>query len=339
MLTIQFIARYFFAFLSGIYDINPDVLINGFSNPRFFGQLQVLALPFFPYLIQKYNYYKKNYVIIFLFITLCTHWCIAISLGGRGLWLSLITAYLALLIIKNKNFKIILIQIYSLIIGIFLFYTLFHLIPDFFDIKTNLRDNLRGSLSARDFIWQRALEMAQSNPFLGVGPMHFSATLNPVAAHPHQMILQWLAEWGFIATLLVLAIIVKTILHSIKILRNANSDYFDGALWVSIIGTLILAQVDGVFVMPYTETWLAIIVGIAIARWNKQQTTNEISFLPFKIITPVLIIIFCRVLIYESPNLSENIRIHASKNGTDNAPRFWSQGWIPMQEKNMKLKP
>src|SRR5690606_36380613 len=107
------------------------------------------------------------------------------------------------------------------------------------------------------------------NPWLGVGPMHYSAVVNPISAHPHQVVLQWLAEWGVIATGLAIIIAGWGSIHGLKYLRRQQAEPIDAALWLSIIGALVLAQVDGVFVMPYTETWLAILIGLAMARWAK----------------------------------------------------------------------
>src|SRR5690606_7846536 len=123
------------------------------------------------------------------------------------------------------------------------------------------------TLSGREKIWLWAWEMAIANPWLGVGPLHYAAVVNPIAAHPHQVVLQWLAEWGFIATFLAIVITVMGLIYSARYLRQDRAENLDAALWVSIVGALILAQVDGVFVMPYTETWLALLLGLAVARW------------------------------------------------------------------------
>ena len=37
---------------------------------------------------------------------------------------------------------------------------------------------------------------------------------------------------------------------------------------VRLMPIQVLAQVDGVFVMRYMETWLAILIGLALARWS-----------------------------------------------------------------------
>ncbi|QIB49598.1 hypothetical protein [Pseudomonas sp. OIL-1] len=86
--AFQFVVYYSAAFLSGIYMLDADLLFNGFSNPRFFGQFQVLLMPVLAGLA-LYFIQQKPLVSGVLFGVLSVQWCIALTLGGRGLWLGL----------------------------------------------------------------------------------------------------------------------------------------------------------------------------------------------------------------------------------------------------------
>jgi O-antigen ligase len=77
--------------------------------------------------------------------------------------------------------------------------------------------------------------MALQNPWLGVGPLHFSSVRNPIAAHPHQAILQWLAEWGFIATILALTIIYYGIKKGFNFIKNNPEQNLDLAVWIAFV--------------------------------------------------------------------------------------------------------
>jgi O-antigen ligase len=172
--------------------------------------------------------------------------------------------------------------------------------------------------------------MAIANPWIGVGPMHYSAIYNPIAAHPHQVVLQWLAEWGFPATGLALLLGVSGLLHGSRCLRQASANELDAGLWVAIVGALVLAQVDGVFVMPYTETWLALLIGLALARWSKQASARTGQRLACAIITIPVVLILGKVLISEAPTLPVTASDYRKEHHAGWTPRFWSQGWIPM---------
>jgi O-antigen ligase len=327
--AFQFIAYYAIAFLSGIYTLDWDILVTGFSNPRFFGQFQVMLMPILAAVV-LFLRNKRPWVSGSFFIALAVQWCIAIMLGGRGLWLGVALSSLMLLILSCRYWRLLAVQACAVLAGILLFKIFFQLIPVWLDIAPAVKDSLRASLSYREEIWLLAWEMAQANPWLGVGPMHYAATYNPIAAHPHQVILQWAAEWGIPAAVLALIVGAWGMLFGLSKLRSEAIDYIGAALWLSILGALVLAQVDGVFVMPYTETWLAILVGLAIARWagSKPAPIEQKAFL-MALALPV-IIICVGVLVNEVPTLSEDSDAHRAKHVAGLKPRFWLQGWIPM---------
>jgi hypothetical protein len=175
--------------------------------------------------------------------------------------------------------------------------------------------------------------MIKANPFLGVGPLHYSAVWNHIGAHPHQATLQFLAEWGIPATLLFLFSIITGMLRGASIIRN-NTDVLDAALWMALLASLTLAQVDGVFAMPYTEGWLAVIAGLALARWRSPSgaaaMNSPIRQGMFFVLLLLAITIIGRILILDVPVLHETSMKFYKEHGIGSPPRFWDQGWIPM---------
>jgi len=348
--AFQFLVAYAAAFLTGLYVFDVDLLFRGFSNPRFLNQFQMLLMPMLAYLSfthwKNIGRYQRPLAVLFLSI-LIVHWCVAFTLGGRGLWLGLAVSHLAMLLFFPRFWRLLAIQVAAGIIGFILFYSLFVFIPNLLELDPTLRDSLRVGLSLRDIIWQQAWDLFLQNPVLGVGPMHFSAYPTAFAAHPHQVVLQWLAEWGLIATLLATSIASWGMWHGLQYLRaksaisnsakavaQANAQPLDAALWISIAGALVLAQVDGVFVMPYTETWLAILIGIALGRWSTHpQPMSFTQHLTVRLLALPVILVFGYVLLYEAPSLADDIQNHIETYHTGYAPRFWSQGWIPMEHK------
>lgn len=326
----QFLIYYLMAFVTGIRMLDADILFSGFSNPRFFGQFQVMLLPVMALLVEYCRQQRRISIAVLLGLALISQWCIAFTLGGRGLWLGLLASHIALLLINRQLWRIVALQAVAALLGFLLFLLLFKLIPFWLGLDPILRDSLRTSLSGRERIWQWAWEMALDKPWLGVGPMHYSATYNPIAAHPHQVVLQWLAEWGFAATFIALAIGAWGLLHGARCLRQASANELDAGLWVAIVGALVLAQVDGVFVMPYTETWLALLIGLALARWSKPATPSRTQRLACAIIAIPVLLILGKVLISEAPTLPQTADAYMAQHHTGWTPRFWSQGWIPM---------
>lgn len=328
--AFQFLVSYLTAFISGMRLLNADILFSGFSNPRFFGQFQVMLMPVMALLMERCRQQQRLALAALLALALIIQWCIAFTLGGRGLWLGLLVSHLALLLINRKLWRILALQAAATLLGFLLFVLLFKLIPLWLGLDPALHDNLRTSLSGRERIWQWAWEMALANPWLGAGPMHYSATYNPIAAHPHQVVLQWLAEWGFVATLIALALGAWGLLRGAHHLRQASANELDAGLWVAIVGALVLAQVDGVFVMPYTETWLAILIGLAMARCSKPTTPSRTQRFACALIAIPVLLVLGKVLISEAPTQSQTANDYMNQHHTSWTPRFWSQGWIPM---------
>lgn len=342
--AFQFIVYYCMAFLTEIYMFEADLLFNGFSNPRFLNQFQMLCMPILAGLVvlhwSNHGRYRRLLSSLF-FLTLLIHWCIAFSLGSRGLWLGLAASHLALLLFFPRFWRLLAIQAVAGILGFLLYQLLFFIIPEWLGQEVLLRSSLRFGLSKREVLWDIAWRMFLDNPWLGTGPMHFAATVNPIAAHPHQVLLQWLAEWGLFATLAACILACLGMWHGLRILSSPKAEPIDAALWLSIAGALAVAQVDGVFVMPYTETWLAILIGLALARWSApttqvaapQQGRSFLQLIPslsYKLLALTVILILGNILINEVPTLPQDSEAHMEKHGTGYVPRFWLQGWIPM---------
>lgn len=329
--AFQFVAYYLSAFISGIQMLDAGLLFNGFVNPRFLGQFQLLLMPILGALVLLLHD-KKPLLAAVLFIVLALHWCIAMILGGRGLWLGLLVSTLPLLLLVRRYWPFLAVQLGAMIAGLFLLTVLMHFVPKWLGLEVHSYETLRGGLSGRERLWLWAWEMARAHPWLGVGPMHYSAVYNPIAAHPHQVVLQWLAEWGVPATLLGLLLGAWGMLIGFTRLRQGPTDYLVAALWVAIAGALVLAQVDGVFVMPYTETWLAVLVGLAIARCGRGEFAPVKQRFFFTTLAIVIVPIMVHVLVNEVPTLARDSEVYMAKHQTGWTPRFWLQGWIPMDE-------
>lgn len=335
LLSFQFLVAYISAYLSGIYMLDSNVLVSGFSNPRFYGQFQVMALPIAAFAL-RWLWLRDNRVgAILIFGILSVQWVIAYCLAGRGVWVGLVVANIALLIIAVRFWRIIAVQAAAAVVGLSLYLVFFFLIPSWFGIDVNLRDGLRSSLSGREVIWGLAWDLFKANPVLGVGPMNFSAVINPIAAHPHQFILQLLAEWGGGVAIAVLFLVVCAARTGWRFIRSSLATDFDAALALSLISAAVLAQVDGVFVMPYTETWLAIIAGLAIGRWS-QNTSVSFSSARYRLVgvrlfSVLFLAIIGYTLITDVPDLQEKQQAYLDSHSTGYKPRFWILGQIPWE--------
>ncbi|WP_254873387.1 glycolate oxidase subunit GlcF, partial [Pseudomonas aeruginosa] len=129
------------------------------------------------------------------------------------------------------------------------------------------------------------------------------------------MLLQWFAEWGGVAGLLVVGLMILGLLRGARYLRE-QGDSMDAGLWLALVSVLVLAQVDGVFVMPFTQTVLALLVGIAMARWSKPVAPSPAQRWLCRGLAVVVIVVLGRVLLLEGcvqPALSPNTNAAAAR--------------------------
>lgn len=324
----QFLAFYCAAFLSGIKLLLPVLLLDGFSHLRHMGQFQLLLFPILGGSIYCLRG-RHTRLACFLFFILVVQWCMAYLSGGRGLWVGLLAGYLSLLLLSVRWWGVIALQLIAAVSGFILFFLMFKVIPYFWGGDVALREVLKAGLSSREHLWRWAFEMTVANPFFGVGPMHFSASPNPVAAHPHQTLLQLSAEWGVVAAFLVLMLIVLGFCRGAAAVRRDSASVLDAGLWVSLLGAFVLAQVDGVLVMPYGETWLAILVGIAISRWGRLVRMKNSFRVGLSMVACSVLLVLGQVVVFEVPQVPERQELYFDEHQRIISPRFWLQGWIP----------
>lgn len=331
VLAGMFFIYYCVALIGSINNINPSVLLYGFDNPRFLGQFQVLL---FPLLVAIFHFFWRSgfsLLAIAVLVVGIAHWCIAWALGGRGVWLGFILANTALLILTRSSWFFVRLQLLAAVLGGLLFLMLFVVVPEYFGIEVRGLDGLRTGLSAREKIWSIAWNMAVENPFFGVGPLHFSAVWNHIAAHPHQVVLQWIAEWGFPATFLAISVLLRGMWRGASLIRlNEPADPLDLALWSGLLAGLILGQVDGVFVMPYSEGWMAVLAGLALSRWSEGTKTVNWWWGGGKIFGLLALLIVLYQLFVDVPDLKRMQMQFYETNSIGSPPRLWGQGWIPM---------
>lgn len=329
--AFQFLVSYLAAVLTGLYMFDPLLLYSGFDNPRFLGQFQVLLLPICAALVVQLHGEGQRWLARCLFVVLGVQWCVGFSLAGRGVLAGLIVGHLALLFFGRRHWRLVAVQVGAALFGFFLWLLLFKQVPFLLGESLNLPDNLRVGLASRDLLWASAWDMAIASPWLGVGPMHYAATYNTIAAHPHQVVLQWLAEWGWVSATLASLLCVWGVRRGVVVLRPLYASPTDAGLWVAFVGALVLAQVDGVFVMPYVETWLAVLIGLALASWVRPLPATHLQRVGSTVIALVVVLIVGRVLVIEVPNLPQVQRDYLEKHSVSLSPRFWLQGWIPME--------
>ena len=333
---VQFIAAASAAFVSGVDILDTTLLFDAFSNRRAYGQFQTFTLPLLalPLLSTSVTRPVKGWI----FVLLSCWWMIAICGGTRGTWLGMAVASVAMLFCGSNGLRWVGCQMASTAAGFLLYWLLFSLLPSYLDIRILhfASDRFTTNLSARDVIWQQAWEMIKTRPLLGYGPMQFADIPNVVAAHPHQLVLQWASEWGIPSALMVGALSFTGLTSTVLLIRRKIAsaepvDLLRICLFASLIGALTQGMVDGVIVMPYSQLWLCVTVGwlLGMHEWRVIPTPAGLVMTQIWFLAVASAVLFLGyVVVRDLPNQQENRERYSHDFGGNFQPRFWMQGVI-----------
>lgn len=340
-LVFGFYIGYIAALLNPNIQFEPRYLIDGFSNIRFQGQFFTLAVPLllFPLFIKEKYEQPLFWLDRFLAVSCITMVVMAGTRGSLagwffacvlGVWLGGLSRILA------WRFLTLCILGFGLA---WMMQSAIYWLHSFSDqIPFRMASENVFSLSLREIIWSLAWQQFLSNPWLGIGPMNFAALGSNVAAHPHQLVLQFLCEWGLPATLLVLGVVFHWFVQAGKKLKHNTVQPLSAVgvyLYFALAASMMQAMVDGVLVMPYTQLWLFLMAGWAVAVFSDSSSASAGSFAApqQKVIKAIFLTLYAAamgvllVAIYVSWPYLVNTENTAN---LCNFPRFWVNGCLSM---------
>jgi len=325
----------YIAAMTSSYTWHPYDLFLGFSNIRFFNQLQSWTLPLIVLPLILYAQKNKRYFAGILLISACW-WLLLLISGSRGTMLAMVIAMITSLVIYKKDaITWLRLQVIAASAGTLLYILLFYIVPLLLAIEISDTSITRSSsVNARFYLWERAWYFIQQNPFLGIGPMNYACDpQNLIAAHPHNSVLQIAAEWGIPAAIIMLFIFLYGLYFWIK--RNNQPPPTEEApllniriaLFASLIAGTTHSLFSGVIVMPVSQIMMILTIGWMLGihfSSRPQRKKSNITSTLFPCI--VIISISCLVIgINQSPppkGVMEAQNLTVSKF----IPRFWHQG-------------
>ena len=227
------------------------------------------------------NYYSKYKIIGYFFITLLLS--IIFLLQGRGDLISILFTYIfvfSIFLYIKKNFKI---DLIILIVVFLISYLISQLLMNYIDttIKQFEFKEARSLVSTTDRIdlWKYTISKYFESPFLGKGPGSFFVMsfndhiyekfpLGNPHTQPHNMILQFLIEWGIIGASIFSILMIKIFTHSLRLLINSQK------LILLIPGLVIIrltihGMVDGTFFHPTFTFLIVMLLSVLCAEIKK----------------------------------------------------------------------
>lgn len=315
-------------------------LYTGFSNIRFFGYVQTMLLPFLllPALYWGTTWARRT----LLWSVPAVWWMLAIGSGTRGTWVALMVGVIAVLWVGGGCGRRWAFWQFGGFLSGLTAYALFVLgIPQLFELPGSFLHRTGDiiSLSLREVIWSLAWQFSSEHPWLGVGPMHFAYGENAVAAHPHNAVLQWLAEWGIPAGLLFTGLWAASgIAFTAYVDRAAEEGeertrLFRVALLAALSGASAQAMVDGILVMPVSQMLLVLLAGWAMGMMPRRHSIPGIGIVERTLLGFTVVVASMTVVFGVVPEIGDlagrqKVYLEGLYESGRLLPRFWTQGWI-----------
>lgn len=254
--------------------------LTGFTNIRSFNQYQLWTLGLITLPLLTVDF-KNASIRKWLHAGLTCWWILLFYSASRGAILSLSLGILVTAIIYRKlAWPFIRLQLAYIAAGFVGYQALFQLVPYLRGSAIVTGTIMRDSTSDRLALWNQCLDLIQNHPFFGVGPMHFAWYSN-TNAHPHNSVLQIMAEWGLPAALLIIAITCYGLICWLKkfnigkLLDKSGEDRnLAIALFFTVVTSFIYSLVDGVIVMPVSQVLMFTIIGLMIGYYSKDNVAK-----------------------------------------------------------------
>jgi len=320
-------------------------LYHSFSNVRFFGYLQTMLLPFL--LLPAMWWGTTQVRRMLLWSVPLAWWMLVIGSGSRGTWVALLVGMIAVLLFAGRQGRSWMRWQLAALVGGGVCYGLFVLLLPQWLAQPAVYLHRTGeimSLSLREVLWTEALQFVWQQPWLGIGPMHYAHVGARVAAHPHNAVLQWLAEWGVPAALLLTGLCAMAGLafagHVRRMVQAENVIRVpvQVALLAALAGAAAQSMVDGILVMPVSQTLLVLLSGWAMGLYLEERQCTAQSGLVGRVaiaaLTLAAAVAVVRGVAPELGHIAEREQAYLKAHPPENPalpnlmPRFWTQGRI-----------
>lgn len=322
--------------------LEPYSLCNGFSNTRFYGQFLTWTMPFtIGALVVNRHYPCRNAIAALLVI----EWAFQFLTLNRSFLVAMAATLPAIWWMTQEHWKRYAKWLLLTAAGGFALYILMlHVLPGLLGIDVSYaikfssgRDVLDSSGRVR--LWLDAWQLMKSHPWLGAGPMMTAlGSVSKISAHPHNYILQLLAEWGIPFTLLLLGCSIFCIVQLKKRIQKSSIDAQLLALPVtaSLSAGAVAGLFDGLLVMPVSLIYMALVLACCAGLWR--NLTPEVErrrfpwwSVPFLTAPAVFVAVFA---VMNWPHWSAGTDMPKPMSGrgyelkSNLNPRFWLTGQI-----------
>ncbi|MFT7722518.1 MAG: O-antigen ligase family protein [Roseateles sp.] len=319
------------AALAGNSPLDARLLHLGFDNPRFFNHVQTVAVPvLLGWSVVAPSRLQRRAALAM--VSLHFAWLFMDLARASLLALAIAVPWLAWVGAASLWRRLLLCAVGGAAIHAALFMALPAVLGRVWTGQFASAQEL-GSAHSRDQLLAAAAELIHAHPWLGAGPMHFAALTHPKGAHPHNFYLQWAAEFGLPALLLLLPLLVLPLWRASTVLRQspANAPPMTAALGAAVLAALVDAAFSGNFVMPVSQVWIAVVYGLLLGSLPSSQRMRRPG--PHRLGVALLVALQAMLCMQAWRQWHQDPpRMSASSPTTEAEqrprPRFWRDGWF-----------
>ena len=330
---VSFLVGYTYGVLDQPPSVWPEGAYFGFSHVRFLNQVQTWTLPLMvlPAVLVPVRFRFIRWALMAL---ASAWWMLLFATGGRGTSVATGVAFLVVLVLFRKHaFSWLRLQSIALLSGAALYGVFFKVLVS---SNVSLLERSMTNATGRWIFWERAWDLIAAHPLLGVGPMHYAASVTELAAHPHNAVLQWAAEWGVPAAVFAVGLVGWGLLACFRGYRRTfeHSDSTTRMVRVAVTASLVAAAVhalfSGIIVMPLSQLLMAAIVGWAWGLCGSGEAARAMGYR--RLLCLVVGAALAATVWGVAPGafaLNENQAAYIDTVQPDALrPRFWQQGYI-----------
>lgn len=315
----------------------------GYSNFRFFNHVQTIAIPLLATVCA--TSLLPPWARRAAFIVLVAAFALMYFSAARATFGAMCTGAIAVAIVAPRQAKrwlmnLTVAAVLGALMYLLLFEGLLRLTQSGIDVSTvDLLANGR-SIDLRQYLWRIAFGDFMESPWWGIGPMHFAHRFNGEAAHPHNALLQLLAEWGLPFTFAIVSLAGIALYRLVSRLR-LESPGERATIGVGVTCASIAIAADGMlsgnFVMPLSQLWIAMTAGWWVCWMRELNPPRESASAMTgvrRLALGVWLVVASQIaLVYltvpEALRLKQKLAVASAELRSDHfSPRFWSDGWF-----------
>ncbi|WP_143751274.1 O-antigen ligase [Collimonas sp. PA-H2] len=326
------------------------IFVSGFDNYRFLNHVQTITLPLLGLFICRSDDSRKK---IFAWVVTSVWWTLLYVSAGRGTFIGMLAGVgVTWIFLRKDALPWSRVMLWSALAGMAVYLLFYVLIPltlglqPFGFLFAVAGRTMENPDSGRWPLWIRAWEIMLGHPWLGAGPLHFAHFGRTVqaGAHPHNWVAQIACEWGipaFLCLVAALALGLRKLQGVRRYLLPADREnrLTLAALLTAAVAILVDGLVSGLIVMPTSQLWIALYIGITwgwLASLRSPQAEATLRLSPvtrvFTIAGLLTLLYFLgnglwpeigNLKLYEEQNLQQDIYADPISR-----PRIWLGGYF-----------